>query len=157
MAIDMEEYGECAVCDNCVCDPYLAKQINRTGKDSACFYCHYDEQPTWPLSAVADAVETAFEQHFTRTSVQPDGLQSMMLADKEGSYPFPRRARLSRRFPRSHEDMRQAWHLVPGLSRQPPQNTRSTRYPLSARTRRTTLKFQNLSQLRYFRFLNESG
>lgn len=90
MAIDMEEYGERAVCGNCVCDPYLAKQIDRTGKDSTCLYCHDDEQPTWPLSEVADAVETAFEQHFTRTSDEPNALQSMMLRDKEGSYDFER-------------------------------------------------------------------
>lgn len=90
MAIDLEEYGKRSICDNCVCDPYLAKQIEQTGIGSACYYCHEDEQPTWPLSKVADAVEIAFEQHFTRTSDEPNALQSMMLRDREGSYDFER-------------------------------------------------------------------
>lgn len=90
MTIDMEEYGERAVCDTCVSDSYLAHEIERNGTVQDCHYCQDDEAPTWPLSEVADAVEQAFEQHFRRTSDQPDSMQSMMLADKESTYDWDR-------------------------------------------------------------------
>ena len=90
MTIDMDEYGERRVCDNCVSDPYLAKQIESSGKEEPCLYCQDDEQPTWPLSEVAHWVETAFEQHYRRTSDEPDALQSMMQCDKESTYEFER-------------------------------------------------------------------
>lgn len=90
VTIDMTEYGERAVCDTCVSDPYLAREIERSGTISECHYCRDDEAPTCPLSDVADAVELAFEQHFRRTADQPDGMQSMMLADKESSYEWDR-------------------------------------------------------------------
>ena len=90
MAIDLEEYGARAVCDRCASDPYLARQIEQTGKIALCDFCHEDENPTWPLLEIAEAIELAFDQHFRRTSDQPDGLQSMMLADKESSYEWDR-------------------------------------------------------------------
>lgn len=90
MTIDFEEHGERTVCDNCVSDPYLAKQIESSGKVQPCFYCNDDEQPTWPLSEVVQWVETAFEQHYRRTSDEPNALQSMMLRDKESTYDFER-------------------------------------------------------------------
>ncbi|MEP0233898.1 MULTISPECIES: RES family NAD+ phosphorylase [Roseibium] len=90
MDIDVEEYGERAICEHCVGDNYLAKQIELNGEVETCFYCEEDERRTWLLSEVADAVEAAFQQHFRRTPDQPDGLQSMMLADKEGTYEWDR-------------------------------------------------------------------
>ena len=85
MSISMEEYGERRVCDECVCDAYLAKEIENSGKEHKCFYCS-EKLQTWPLSKVAESVEAAFEEHFARTSDQPNGFQSMMLADKETDY-----------------------------------------------------------------------
>lgn len=90
MTIDFEEHGGRAVCDNCVSDPYLAKQIEATGKQQYCFYCQNNEQSACPLSEVAQWVETAFEKHYQRTNNEPDALQSIMLSDKESSYDFER-------------------------------------------------------------------
>ncbi|MEO9605250.1 MAG: RES domain-containing protein, partial [Lentilitoribacter sp.] len=71
MDIDVEEYGERAICEHCVGDNYLAKQIELNGEVETCFYCEEDERRTWLLSEVADAVEAAFQQHFRRTPDQP--------------------------------------------------------------------------------------
>lgn len=89
MSIDMDEYGERRVCDECVSDRFLAQEIEESGTEDVCFYCN-EELQTWPLSKVAESVELAFEQHYTRTSDQPDGFQSMMLADKESNYDWDR-------------------------------------------------------------------
>jgi hypothetical protein len=86
----MDAYGERRICENCVGDEYLGKQIELNGDVACCAYCTEDEWQTWPLSEVSAAVETAFEQHFQRTSDQPDGYQSMMLRDKELSYEWDR-------------------------------------------------------------------
>ena len=90
MTIDFEEQGGRAVCGDCVSDPYLANQIEATGKHQYCFYCKDDEQLACSLSEVAQWVETAFEKHYGRTTDEPDALQSMMLRDKESSYDFER-------------------------------------------------------------------
>lgn len=90
MTIDMEEYGERRVCDNCVSDGYLAKQVESSGTVQSCFYCQDDDQPTWSLSDLAQSVKAAFEQHYKRTSDEPDALQSMMMRDRESSYDFER-------------------------------------------------------------------
>jgi hypothetical protein len=89
MAIDMNEYGERRVCDECVSDAYLAKQIEDTGEQKNCHYCDESLQ-TWALSDLANSVATAFEQHYIRTSDQPDGFQSMMQSDKESTYEWER-------------------------------------------------------------------
>lgn len=89
MSIDMDEFGERRICDECVSDSYLAQEIEDTGVEDTCFYCNQDLQ-TWALSEVAECVEIAFEQHYTRTTDQPDGYQSMMMADKEMDYWFER-------------------------------------------------------------------
>lgn len=90
VAVDLDEYGARAVCDTCVSEAHLAHQIESSGTEATCTYCGKDEALTWPLSDIADAVECAFDQHFRRTSDQPDGLQSMMLADKESIYEWER-------------------------------------------------------------------
>lgn len=89
MSIDMDEYGERRVCDECVSDPFLAQEIEESGAELECFYCSQDLL-TWPLSEVAERVELAFEQHYSRTTDQADGYQLMLMADKESDYWFER-------------------------------------------------------------------
>lgn len=89
MSIDLDEFGERRVCRECVSDPFLAQEIEESGAESTCSYC-CEVLQTWPLPEVAESVELAFAQHYARTSDQPDGYQSMMLADKESNYDWER-------------------------------------------------------------------
>lgn len=89
MTIKADVNDEWRVCQDCVGDPYLAEQIEASGEERCCSYCD-ETLPTWSFSEVSETVQVAFDSHFVRTSDQPDGFQSMMLADKESSYEWER-------------------------------------------------------------------
>ncbi|EEE36981.1 RES domain family protein [Rhodobacteraceae bacterium KLH11] len=89
MMIEPDAYDERRVCADCVGDPYLSQQIEDSGEKKCCSYCNEVLQ-TWSFFELSESIETAFDSHFIRTSDQPDGFQSMMLADKESSYEWER-------------------------------------------------------------------
>jgi hypothetical protein len=78
------------VCAQCIGESFLRAQITRTGEDNQCYYCE-KQGKTWLLNELADSVERAFEEHFCRTSDQPDAIEAAMMGDRESSYNWERK------------------------------------------------------------------
>lgn len=77
------------VCGGCVGEKFLQAEIIRTGADSTCHYCGALGK-TWLLEQLANRIETAFAEHYERTSDQPDAFESAMLSDRESDYSWER-------------------------------------------------------------------
>src|SRR5688572_22331401 len=81
---DVEELKENRICTDCVREEFLRAEIERLGANEQCSYCDGDEKSI-SLEEFADYVDTAFEQHYHRTSPEPeDGLE--YLQAKEGDW-----------------------------------------------------------------------
>ena len=78
------------VCAECIAEPFLRAEIQRTGADAECHYCNTGGK-TWALSELANRVEVAFDQHYDRTADQPDGFESAMMSDRESTYEWERK------------------------------------------------------------------
>jgi hypothetical protein len=66
-----DEDEEAKLCARCVGEPYLKGLIQRDGRPGHCSYCDTRGR-SFPLSHVADLVETAFNNHYTRTATDAD-------------------------------------------------------------------------------------
>ena len=77
------------LCSTCIGEAFLCQKIEDEGEEKTCSYCDIEGQ-CFTITAVADLVEAAFEQHYTRTSSEPDGFQYMMMHDKESDYDWER-------------------------------------------------------------------
>ncbi len=82
---DVEELSAKTICSSCVGEEYLSDEIAARGNRNKCSYCG-ERGRTYSVGEIAERVETAFEQHYVRTSDQPDGYQSMLLAERESDY-----------------------------------------------------------------------
>lgn len=78
------------ICACCVGESYLKEWIQRTGVEAACAYCAEEDGKTITIGELADQIEKAFEEHYERTSDQPNGFEASMLADKECNYNWER-------------------------------------------------------------------
>lgn len=72
------------ICHQCVGDHILANEI----KDSDAAKCSYcgTMLPGWPLQALAERIEIAFQEHYIRTSPEPSEWQYALLRDGESRY-----------------------------------------------------------------------
>lgn len=77
------------ICHHCIGEIYLSQDIKDTGVQASCDYCHQTEN-TWPLEQLAERIEIAFENHYIRTSDQPDSWQERLQNDRESSYQWYR-------------------------------------------------------------------
>lgn len=77
------------LCADCVREDYLRAKVKTHGKRRKCSYCGTTGR-TFSVEEIADCVEQAFEQHYTRTPDQPNAWQEMMLRDKESDYDWER-------------------------------------------------------------------
>jgi hypothetical protein len=77
------------ICFACVGEEYLGNEIRAKGKRAKCSYC-VKMRHSYSVDEVAERAETAFEQHYIRTSDQPDNWQDMLLRDRESSYEWYR-------------------------------------------------------------------
>ena len=84
-----EEDDDPWVCSDCVGEAYLSREIASSGAKHTCSYCGR-AGPAITIEELADWIEGAFESHYSRTSSEPDALQSMMLSDRESDYEFER-------------------------------------------------------------------
>ncbi|RKI71692.1 RES domain-containing protein [Corallococcus sp. AB049A] len=78
------------ICFHCVDDTYLKEEIKKHGKKKKCSYCEKQAQ-TYSLAEMASRIETAFEEHYYRTSDQPEGWESSLMSDKESDYEWGRK------------------------------------------------------------------
>lgn len=83
------EINQRNICCDCVGDEFLSEEIREKGTQQKCTYCGKEKQ-TFTLSVMSELVETAFEQHYARTSDQPTSYEYSMLADNESNYDWER-------------------------------------------------------------------
>ena len=69
------------LCMDCIGEPFLRREVERIGERGKCHYCENDGV-TASNSEVADYIDTAFDQHYRRTPVEPDAFEYSMI--KEG-------------------------------------------------------------------------
>ncbi|WP_313316178.1 RES family NAD+ phosphorylase [Stutzerimonas nitrititolerans] len=82
---EIAELNAKRICSDCIGEQYLSNDVAATGVVAKCDYCDQTEA-TWELEQLAARIETAFEDHYTRTADQPDSWQERMLADRESRY-----------------------------------------------------------------------
>ncbi|MCG8995077.1 RES family NAD+ phosphorylase [Laribacter hongkongensis] len=79
------------ICRRCVGDDFLREEIERAGGDACCDYCDESGEKTWTIGELAVYVERAFEEHYERTSTEPEPWEYALLADREELYEWERR------------------------------------------------------------------
>jgi hypothetical protein len=77
------------MCFACGGEQYLSSEIRAKGKRAKCSYCGKTRR-SYSVGELAERIEIAFEQHYVRTSDQPNDFQSMLLRDRESSYEWDR-------------------------------------------------------------------
>ncbi|WP_054209052.1 hypothetical protein [Bosea vaviloviae] len=73
----------------CVDEKYLKTEMQSAGKVAKCSYWG-TRQKSYTIAAMAERIADVFDEHYTRTSDQPDSFQQMMLSDRESSYEWDR-------------------------------------------------------------------
>jgi hypothetical protein len=86
---DFEKLKIKRLCYQCIGEQYLKDEVQQKGQRGRCSYCSRSVQ-SYTIGAIADRVETAFEQHFRRTSDQPMAWQQSLLSDRESNYDWER-------------------------------------------------------------------
>lgn len=84
-----EQDDEQWICHRCVEEPFLSSEIATTGEIAVCSYCESEDQ-CWTIEQLADRVEQAFDEHYVRTSTEPDDWQQSLLRDRESDYEWDR-------------------------------------------------------------------
>ncbi len=77
------------LCYNCVGEEYFRVEIRREGRRRRCAYCGKIAK-AYSIDEVAERIELVFDQHYFRTSDQPNSWQYSMLSDKESNYDWER-------------------------------------------------------------------
>ena len=86
---DIDELKAKRLCHQCVGEKYLGDEVRRKGRCGQCSYCGRSAR-SYTIEDIAERVETAFEQHFRRTSDQPTSWQQSLLSDRESDYEWER-------------------------------------------------------------------
>jgi hypothetical protein len=86
---ESDEIKKRRICFECVGEVYLSNEIRDHGKLRICSYCG-TKQKTYTINEMSERVESAFEQHYVRTSDQPSSFEYSMMADKESKYDWDR-------------------------------------------------------------------
>ena len=77
------------LCFHCVGEKYLSDEIQIRGKRGKCSYCSGTARQ-YGIGEMADRIEQVFDQHYYRTSDQPNSYQQTLLSDKESDYDWER-------------------------------------------------------------------
>lgn len=77
------------LCYKCIDEKYLKNEVRRNGHRRQCSYCARIAS-SYEIGDIANLVETAFEQHYCRTSNYPTSWQQSLLSDRESSYNWER-------------------------------------------------------------------
>jgi len=86
----IDELKERAICADCVGEEYLSDEIRRGGVERFCSYCSQREK-SYTLEEIAERIEHAFENHYTRTATDPDAIEWTMQKDREIDYSWERK------------------------------------------------------------------
>lgn len=77
------------LCYQCIGESYLKNEVQSKGRHAQCSYCRQKAQ-SYKIEEIAEHIETAFEQHYRRTSDQPTYWQQSLLSDRESDYEWER-------------------------------------------------------------------
>lgn len=66
------------ICTSCIGEPFLRAHIKSDGPRKICHYCS-KKRPCFNLEKISDLTETAIEQHFIRTPVDPSPMEYAMI------------------------------------------------------------------------------
>ena len=69
------------LCHTCIGDQFLADDVNKEGIPVICSYCG-ETREAMTLEDLADRIHEVIENHFERTSSEPDWLSSIMLRER---------------------------------------------------------------------------
>jgi RES domain len=86
---DVDELKAKRLCHRCVGDEYLSNEMKSEGKRAKCSYCGCVRR-AYSIGKLAERIDAAFGQHYTRTSDQPTSWQYTLLSDKESDYEWER-------------------------------------------------------------------
>lgn len=87
--VNIEELRAKRICYTCVGENYLSNSIEATGKKLKCSYCGKSKK-SWVMREFSASIELAFQDHFERTSPDPDGFAWAMMKDPESDYDWER-------------------------------------------------------------------
>lgn len=87
--MDDQSKNQKLICFVCVGEPYLAQAIEKQGSIGLCTYCER-LHACISVEDFVDRLETAFENHYVRTSDQPNSWQQSLLSDRESDYEWER-------------------------------------------------------------------
>ncbi len=82
---EIEKFKAKVICIDCFEEPFLNQQIQSLGESGKCSYCDAEAE-CYSIEDLSIEIESAFEQHYRRTSDQPTSYQYAMLSDKEFDY-----------------------------------------------------------------------
>ncbi|WP_304526537.1 RES domain-containing protein [Halomonas sp. I5-271120] len=77
------------ICSGCVGESFLSSCVEDEGRQGKCEYCE-EEGIVVCLEELSEHIDRAFENHYARTSNEPDSWQYAMLKDKEMDYDWER-------------------------------------------------------------------
>jgi hypothetical protein len=86
---DIDELKAKYICCQCIGEEYLFAEVERDGTVAQCSYCGETDKGI-TVEELADRIESAFEDHYTRTADQPNSWQQSLLSDRESSYDWDR-------------------------------------------------------------------
>lgn len=86
---DTDDLKEKRICHDCVGEAYLSDEISAHGEVAPCAYCN-GTAPTYTIEEMADRIEKAFDDHYTRTADQPSSWQLSLMSDRESKYSWER-------------------------------------------------------------------
>jgi hypothetical protein len=84
-----EELKNRFLCHGCVGEKYLSAEIKRDGRRHQCSYCGR-RRAAYSIGDMAQRIGTVFDEHYVRTSDQPDDWQRSLLSDDESDYEWER-------------------------------------------------------------------
>jgi RES domain-containing protein len=77
------------ICHTCIGEAYLSAEVSASGEEGECDYCG-DTAPSISIDDLAERVEQAFADHYTRTATDPESWEERLMADRESSYVWER-------------------------------------------------------------------
>ena len=79
-----DELRENRICHACIGEAHLSELVEAEGRRRRCSYCG-ERLKSETLDGLADRIEQAFEQHYERTTRDPDGIQWAIFAGPSGN------------------------------------------------------------------------
>ena len=87
--MDDDDDDQKHICFECAAETYLSIEIEKDGEQKECSYCG-QTRACIPIEELADRIETAFDDHYIRTSDRPNSWQLSLLSDRESDYDWER-------------------------------------------------------------------